>query len=70
MATPRLRRPLVTPYAYGGYPAYYGGQHGAYPRSYGYGGYYPRYYGYGGYYGHHHHHNNNAWIAVGAGALG
>jgi len=60
----------VTPYAYGGYPAYYGGRYGAYPRSYGYGGYYPRYYGYGGYYGHHHHHNNNAWIAVGAGALG
>lgn len=59
----------VAPYRYGGgYPAYYGGRYGAYPR-YGYGGYYPRYYGYGGYYGHHHH-NNNAWIAVGAGALG
>lgn len=64
----------VAPRVYGGYPAYYGGGYGVYPRHYGYGGYggyYPRYYGYGGYYhDYHHHHGNDAWIAVGAGALG
>ena len=58
-------------YVYPGYPAYYGAR--VYPRYYGYGGY-PGYYRYGGYYGYHgyyhHHHGDDAWIAVGAGALG
>lgn len=58
----------VAPYRYGAYPVYYGGRYAAYPRYYGYAGYHPAYYG--GYYGYHHHHSNDAWIAVGAGALG
>jgi len=59
---------------WGGYRHWSG--YGAYPVRYrAYGGHYPAYVGYRGYYGYpghygYHHHGNDAWIAVGAGALG